>query len=556
MNHGKMRCEVSQKQDENRSGGSLLGVALVLTLCATVAGCQQGPDPLQRAFDGIGGQVALLDLRGFSYESSGDRFEAAQGLRPTGDPIKASSFTLDLQHDLENDRLSFDWQRQIFEPLRGQLSYRDVLDGEIGYQTGNDSVFNPPSARSDRPLPSGRIGAVRREFRLLNPQLALRAAALNPEASTIKGDVELNGRIHHVIEVSGEVQPVELFVDAESGQVSKLQTVQNDHIWGDVLTEVTYANWSTSEGSRLRLPRQVELAVAGNTLLISRRTNVVVNPDFPADAFTLPDEPRTEVDPAAAERGAVSAQYVMRWHAMGLPYGDQDQAVVTATAVAGDPDVQHLSGGTHHSLALKLGDGIVVVEPPLNQARSQAVLNKLDELWPGVWVSHLILTHHHFDHMGGVRTYAAAGTTIVTSELNSSFVEEALASSHTLVPDELAEVASPEWRIEAVPVDGEFTLAEGGRSLKVRHVPTIHNEDMLVIYVPEVQLLFESDVYVAGAFPLHQPLPAPFRDLVRGLLDGLAPLEWQIEWLAGGHGAVVPFTDLHSHFENEEPSPR
>ena len=358
---------------------------------------QRGPDPLQQAFDAIGGEEALLALRGFSYESSGDRFETAQGLRPAGDPIKASSFTLALQWDLDNDRLSFDWQRQIFDPLRGELSYRDVLDGEVGYQTGNDSVFNPPDATSDRALISERIGAIRREFRLLNPQLYLRAAAVNAEVATLKGDVELNGRIHHVIEVSGEVQPVELFVDAASGRVSKLQTLQNDHIWGDVVTEVTYGDWSTSEGSRLLLPRQVELAVAGNTLLTARRTNVVVNPDFSADAFALPDEPRTEVDQAAAERGAVSSQYVMRWHAMGAPFGDQDQTVVTATAVAGDPDIQHLTGGTHHSLAIKLGDGIVVVEPPLNQARSKAVLNKLDELWPGVPVSHLILTHHHFD---------------------------------------------------------------------------------------------------------------------------------------------------------------
>ena len=342
---------------------------------------------------------------------------------------------------------------------------------------------------------------------------------------------------------------MELFVDAESGQVSKLQTVQNDHIWGDVLTEVTYSDWSASEGSRVRLPRQVELSVAGNTLLIATRTNIVVNPDFPVDAFALPAEPRTEVDPAAAERGAASSQYVTRWHALGVPFGDQDQTLVTATAVASDPNVQLLGGGSHHSLAVKVGDGIVVVEPPLNQARSRAVLNELGELWPGVSVSHLILTHHHFNHMGGIRTYAAAGATIVTSELNSSFVEEALASSHTMVPDELAEAANPEWRVEAVSVDGEFSLTEGGRSVKARHVPTIHNENMLVIYVPEVQLLFESDVYVApGTFPPNQPLPAPFQDWAQGLRDGLAPLEWQIEWLAGGHGEVVPFTDLDSHF--------
>ena len=153
--------------------------------------------------------------------------------------------------------------------------------------------------------------------------------------------------------------------------------------------------------------------------------------------------------------------------------------------------------------------------------------------------------------MGGIRTYAAAGVTIVTSELNSAFVEEALASSHALVPDQLSDVASPAWRIEAVPADGEFSLGEGGRSVKARHVPTIHNEDMLVVYLPEVQLLFESDIYIApGVFPPHQPLPAPFRDWAQGLRDGLAPLDWKIEWLAGGHGGVVPFTDLHSHFES------
>ena len=66
----------------------------------------------------------------------------------------------------------------------------------------------------------------------------------------------------------------------------------------------------------------------------------------------------------------------MRWHAMGAPFGDQDQTVVTATAVAGDPNIQHLTGGTHHSLAIKLGDAIVMVEPPLNQARSKAVLEQ------------------------------------------------------------------------------------------------------------------------------------------------------------------------------------
>ena len=72
--------------------------------------------PLQKAFDAVGGQEVLLELRGLSYESSGERFEPAQGLNPAHDDIKASSFTLSLLCDVENDRLSFDWQREIFNP--------------------------------------------------------------------------------------------------------------------------------------------------------------------------------------------------------------------------------------------------------------------------------------------------------------------------------------------------------------------------------------------------------------------------------------------------------
>ena len=87
--------------------------------------------------------------------------------------------------------------------------------------------------------------------------------------------------------------------------------------------------------------------------------------------------------------------------------------------------------------------------------------------------------------------------------------------------------------------------------MKARHIPTVHNEDMLVIYVPESRLIFESDIYVMpGGFPAHQPLPLPFADWARGLRDGLAALDWEIEWIAGGHGGVAPFTDLDSHFEN------
>jgi glyoxylase-like metal-dependent hydrolase (beta-lactamase superfamily II) len=297
----------------------------------------------------------------------------------------------------------------------------------------------------------------------------------------------------------------------------------------------------------LQFPHRVELTVSGQTLHTESRTDVVVNPEFTADAFALPEEPSTQVNPEATRRGALTAQYHTRWHALGVP-ADEDQTFAAATAVAGDSEIQHLTGGTHHSLAIRLGDAVVVIEPPLNEARSKAVLAKLEELWPGIPVTHLILTHHHYDHMGGIRTYAARGATIVTSALNSAYVEKALNSPHTLVPDELAGVESPEWQIEAVAPDGEFNLEADGRTVMARHVPTVHNEDMLVVYLPESRVLFVSDIYFPAAFPTGEPLPEPFSDWSQGLRERLPTFAWEVEWIAGGHGGIDSIADFHSHF--------
>jgi glyoxylase-like metal-dependent hydrolase (beta-lactamase superfamily II) len=518
MSHAKPPEELPKITHKNLARGRPLKAGIILAACLVAASsCQQASSPLEKAFEAVGGKQALLDLKSFSYEATGERFEPEEGATPTADPEQASAYTLAVSTDVESDRVSLDWEWEIIHPLRGQLAYRDVLDGNLGFRVGNDNVLSPPGAITEVAIPSQRIGGLRRELRLLNPQLYLRAAAVSETVASIKPDIELDGRTHHVIEVSDVAVPVELFVDAESGLVSKLQTLQNDHIWGDVVTQVSYDDWSTAEGSPLMIPQDVELAVADTTLRRETRTNFMVNLQFSAEVFSIPNEPATQVDRAAMERGERSSQYHTRWQAMGVP-ADTDQTAVTATALAGDTEIQHMTGGSHHSLAVKMGDGIVVVEPTLNEARSRAVLNKIEELWPGVPVTHLILTHSHFDHMGGIRT------------------------------DELAAVAEAQWSIEEVPLGEEFSFEAGNRSIKAKHAQTVHGDDMLVVYLPEIQALFNSDLYFPGMAP-SQPLPPPFGAWAQGLRDRIPELGWDIQMIIGGHLGIGTISDLHSHFE-------
>ena len=100
--------------------------------------------------------------------------------------------------------------------------------------------------------------------------------------------------------------------------------------------------------------------------------------------------------------------------------------------------VYYLTGTSHHSLAIEMNDHIVIVDLPLNEERARAVVAKAKELIPNKPVRYVITSHHHWDHLGGIRTAMDEGATIVTHQSNKAFLERVAKTPHTLVPDRLA----------------------------------------------------------------------------------------------------------------------
>ena len=79
----------------------------------------------------------------------------------------------------------------------------------------------------------------------------------------------------------------------------------------------------------------------------------------------------------------------------------------------------------------------MLYEAPLNEARAKAVIDKARTL-SAKPLTMVIVSHHHFDHSGGLRTYVDEGATIVTHEANKAYYEQAWAAPHTINPDKLA----------------------------------------------------------------------------------------------------------------------
>ena len=171
--------------------------------------------------------------------------------------------------------------------------------------------------------------------------------------------------------------------------------------------------------------------------------------------------------------------------------------------------VYWLRGFQWHSVAVEQGDHIVMIDAPLDEARSLAVIAKTKETIPGKPITYLINTHAHFDHAGGVRTYAAQGATIVTLPMNQAFYDRVWRNPHTLNPD-LLETSKKTAKFLPV-TNSKLVLSDSKRPVEIyEQVGTAHTDAMAFAWLPVEKILVQADAWNTEA------LTAPRLDTIGG----------------------------------------
>ena len=488
---------------------------------------------------GLAETLDSLDARSISFriEAQGARLEPLQALRPEGSPLRPSDFEVVAVHDLARNRMCLSWQRAFLEPLTGRIVFDEIVVGNEGYISGPDVALGPQPAR---PMPSDRLAAVRRQQYLLNPQLLV-GDALRRQRDTGQqviryvGRQELDGAPHRVVEIDTLPRPVRLFVALDSNQVSRLVTQENDFPCGDVEIVVAFSDWRRHNG--LAVPYQVQLSWDGRVLHRETRQRAEVNPQLDPHTFDLPKT--LPFDPEAAERGLFNEQWIHRALAMGAPIS-LDAGEVVPVAIT--PDVVTMGGGIHHSLAIALDSGVVVVDPPQHEERSLAVIKAVTARWPDKPITHLILSHHHHDHSGGIRAYAAIGAELIVAEGDRDFVTQCLARPHTISPDTLAATATR----PTIRTVGDNSLSLGGGAIEVYRISSPHCAQDLLVYVAGPKLLFNADLFNPGLVPPGVAPPPYWLTYSRDFRRQLEALNLEITVLLGAHGAPEgrPFQSL------------
>jgi len=140
---------------------------------------------------------------------------------------------------------------------------------------------------------------------------------------------------------------------------------------------------------------------------------------------------------------------------------------------------------------IEFKDHLTMFEAYASEAATFARLDLANTLVPGKKVTEVIVSHHHFDHSGGLRAAVARGLTIISRRANEEIFREMVARPAPNFPDALARSPQP---LKFVPVDEHLALDDGTMHVDVYHVlGHLHMAEAVFAYIPERRILLEGD---------------------------------------------------------------
>ena len=245
-------------------------------------------------------------------------------------------------------------------------------------------------------------------------------------------------------------------------------------------------------------------------------------------------------------------------HAFGLETVSDLQANVAATLTVPnsvmDTDIQSVNvesqrlgeglwlveGGSHHSVAIEFDDYVAVIEAPLNEERSLAVIDEVNRLIPSKPIRFIVTTHHHWDHLGGLRAYVHEGATVITHAGNKPYYQEILrAGLWILAPDRFSLHPPEEWSEGYIfeTLSEKYVLADHTRTVELYNVQGLaHAAGMLIAYIPHEKIVVQADLYFPEA-------PTPNAS-ARTFYENLQRLDLDVETIVGIHGSPAPMSEF------------
>jgi Metallo-beta-lactamase superfamily len=475
---------------------------------------------VEDAATALGGRDRVLAAKTMLLEGAGN-FVGITSLR-YDDDIGFKSAIEQLRdwrraYDLTNVRARFELNRMVeYVFYIGDAPTRTIqgLDGKVAFNIN-------PANQSATPALGNQASGRRLEY--LRHPLTLVRAALAPNAKLSNSRTQGKERLVDI--AIDDLSKLTLAIDTTTKLPTRIFEMVDNNIMGDTMQAIEFTDYKTVNG--LQLPTLFTNWQDKREIGQIRIHRTTIDGDV-GNLAAPPTLPTTQQAGGGAGRGGGRGG-----QAPGNPAQELGKGLWIVT------------GTTHHSLIVEFSDHLMVVEAN-NPERVAAVWARAKELRPNKPITQLLVTHHHFDHTGGVRDAVARGVTeIIAQQHNVNYLTQMLTRPHTINPDMLAKMGTFKMpKITAIGDSG--VVKDSTMTVNLYHLlDNTHADSNLLIYFPASKVLTQVDVYMPNdARHIIDGEPLGHAPWNRNVMENIKFRKLQVETHAPLHGDVVP----HSKF--------
>jgi len=501
-------------------------LALIVAPIATPAAAQDAKALLQAADKAIGAsQVNSVQYSGTGYIAREGQSYAVDGDWPR---FELRSYTMTIDYGSKSGKEEYA-RAQGNYPVRG--GGQQPVIGEERFTNFVNGNFAWTLNRQGAPEPQASGAEVRQFLIWTTPHGFIKAGLASNDATIIDRDFPGTGRKLKVVSfstmgkyrLSGEFNAQNL--------LERVITWVPDSLMGDTQVEIRYTDYR-DVGNGAKFPFHVHMHKGDHPLLLGGKGRNWL-----------------DVQVASARVNVANAAQAVPASVRSAPI---PKTTVKSQRLA--DKVWFMQGSTHNSVAVEFKDFVAVVESPVDDELAQyddfsdLVIAEIHKVIPGKPIRYLVNTHHHYDHLGTVRSYAAEGAIIVTQERNKEFLEKVILvpQSRTLNPDRFSKFPFATTGPGPIPVETvseEHAISDGQKSMLIFHVQGLdHNSNMLAVYLPEEKILINADLWGPP-----QPGAAPPTNVSQGaitLYNNIKRLGLDVSLHVPIHGRPGPNADF------------
>jgi len=463
----------------------------------------------------MGGADKLMAIQTLTMTGGkGTRTKVGQPMTATG-PDQVGQLVNDVEIlDLANNRAAFDYDLTVgtFMQHRREVLDREKADAKpIGIESvGGVTFATTPSGLFSWGTQNSPEWLLRR-----NPVSIALAAAESASAANAGEQEEFNGKkMLHGHGKTHDGEDVALYFDPETKLLAGFQLLDTETMLGDVTSDYILSDYKDVNG--VKLPHHIKIRKGAEDYSEVQYESIVMNDPKAADVFAVPKE-------IAAQAAAAATA--------GDFFPMQLKKVTNG--------VYQAQGFRHHSMVVEFPTYVAVVEAPYLETQTHMLAKAIAAQFPNKPIKYVAVTHFHYDHIGGIRAAAALGATILVEKRHEPALKKLLDAKHTHPRDDLETARETKKTVGMIETyDEKKVIKDGNQSLELyAFTGSPHVEPMVMAYVPNGRVLFQSDLWFPGTGGTGNAEAAQ-------LLDSIKKANLKVDTMVGGHGLIGPYAEL------------